>query len=232
MNDFITLALVAGVLAVDERAGWQSLLHEPVFAGLLVGVVVGEIAAALSVGLVLQLVWLSILPMRGLRRPDQVIGTVVGAGTAALLVALTADPRFIFVTSVSTFIGLLAGELGGRVMQPFFRYHNRYLSQVDFENGAEARGIARRLSVLHVGSIAYIFAVEAVVAGVLLSVSFLGAERFTQLVDGSFAEGAVAWRLLVPALGAAALIHLYWQPHLKRLLVLSTVLTILVIWRQ
>ena len=98
MDLFFLLALIGGFLAVDDRAGWQSLLAQPIFASLLVGAITGEIAAALPVGLILEFVWLSILPMRGSRRPDQVLGAIVGSGTACLLAKLASDPRLLLIT--------------------------------------------------------------------------------------------------------------------------------------
>ena len=103
---------------------------------------------------------------------------------------------------------------------------------MDFDTSSHPQKISQRLALTHIGSIAYIYLVEVIIVWILLNLSFVGVERFTRFVDGSFVEGTVAWRYLVPALGAASLIHIYWQPHLKRILVFGTVLAILVIWRQ
>ena len=78
MSPFLLLSLVAGALAVDERAGWQSLLGQPIFSALLVGVITGQMYVALATGLVLELIWLSIMPMRGVKHPNRVTGGIVG----------------------------------------------------------------------------------------------------------------------------------------------------------
>lgn len=229
-NPFIVLSLVAGLLAVDERAGWQSLLSQPVFAALLVGVFMGDIQTAIMVGVVLELIYLSILPMRGLRRPDHVASAVVGAGTAILLMQWTADPRTAFIVAVGILAGLVAGELGAKLTAPFFGLQNRYLSRVGFSVDATRRQTSRRLFWLHSGSTAYIFVVEASIVFLLLNVSYNLTEKFTRLTAGSFVDGASHWSVLMPALGAASLIHLYWHQHLKRVLILTTVLVIAVLW--
>jgi hypothetical protein len=81
---------------------------------------------------------------------------------------------------------------------------------------------------LQAGAIAYVFVVEAIVVGVLMVTCFYLAERFTLYVDGSIVAGIINWKILMPALGAASLIQLYWHHHLKRVLILSAVMVILV----
>jgi mannose/fructose/N-acetylgalactosamine-specific phosphotransferase system component IIC len=230
MNPFIVLSLIAGLLAIDDRAGWQSLLAQPVFAALLVGLVTGEVAAALPVGLALELIWLSILPMRGSRKPDQVLGAVTGAGVASLLASLAGDLRLLLVGAVGVLLGLIAGELGGRLSNALFKLLNRFLSRVELGRQASRRATVGKLLWLHTGSLAYIFTVEALFALVFLSVGFGIAEWFTAQTGGTVAKGIVNWTSLLPAFGAAAVVQLYWRQQLKRVLILSAVMVILVLW--
>ncbi|MEE9269123.1 MAG: PTS sugar transporter subunit IIC [Candidatus Krumholzibacteria bacterium] len=230
MSPFIVLSLIAGVLAIDDRAGWQSLAAQPVFAGLVVGIVTGEVHAALTVGLLLEFIWLSILPMRGLRRPDQIAGAIVGCGTAGLVMHFTGDPRLLFIVAAGTLAGLVAGELAARLSAPLFAFLNRYLGRVEFSPDARYAGTTRKLIALHAGSTLYLFVVEAVIVYILLGAGYQAAERLTRYVGGSFVVGAVNWEQLLPALGAASLIHIYWHRHLKRVLILCAVMVILVLW--
>ena len=77
LEEILLLSALGGLLALDERVGWQSLLSQPVISGAVVGFVFGDFVTGVSVGVVLELVWLSILPMRGMRRPDAVAAFVV-----------------------------------------------------------------------------------------------------------------------------------------------------------
>jgi len=224
MSFIIELSLIAGLLAIDDRAGWQSLLAQPVFTGSLVGLLIGEVYVGVAVGLVLEIIWLSILPMRGQRRPDQVAGAVVGAGTAGLLLQLTGDPRLLSITAVGILAGLLTGELAGRVLSPFNRLKNSVLSGTDF---ATASRVGAKLLGLQLSSLVYIFVVEVLIVFTFLSFSLNVSERITGAVS---LEGSIGWLRLLPVVGAASLIHLYWQQSLKRVLVLCTVLTVLVLW--
>jgi mannose/fructose/N-acetylgalactosamine-specific phosphotransferase system component IIC len=230
MNDFIVLSLLGGTLALDERAGWQSLLSNPVFAAVAVGYLIGELESAAIVGLVLELVWMSILPMRGVRRPDQIAGAIIGAGTAGLLCKHTGDPRLVFLTGLGVFFGLVAAEISARLGAPAFRSLDRFLGRTRFSEEADRRAIVKRLSRLHLVSASYIFAVEMVLVLILLPPSYHVAEKLSLNVAGTFVDGVVAWRFLMPAIGVASLIHFYWQRHLKRMLVLSAVLVFIILW--
>jgi mannose/fructose/N-acetylgalactosamine-specific phosphotransferase system component IIC len=229
MHDYLLLSLVAGLLAVDDRAGWQSLLARPVFAALVIGAVTGEMPTAIAVGLLLELIWLSILPMRGARAPDAVAGAVIGVGTSCLIVATTGDPRFELVVAVGVFTGLFAAELAARLTAPLFTLQNRVLSALDLIS-SPGGSVGRKLSWLHAGSAAYILLVEAIIVLPLLFIFFNVAAKLVYRVDGAFAEGIALWQYLMPALGAASLIHLYWQHHLKRVLALSAVIVVVVLW--
>lgn len=227
---FVTLALVAGVLAVDHRAGWQGLLAHPVFAAVLVGSVLGEMSAALAVGLPIELVYLSIIPMRGGSSTDQVAAGVVGPGTAALLVrhAGGADPVFIY--AIGVFLGLAAGEAGARITAPFFGLHNRFLGGIEFSQGLERRSVARRLSVIHFGSLVFIFVVEGLAVLLLSTAAYYAGDMFTRIADGALVRGSVWWSGLIPAIGAASVVHLFWQHRFRIALAGCAVLVVIVSW--
>lgn len=230
MNSFVLLSLLCGLLAVDDRAGWQSLLAQPVFVAVLVGLVTGEMAATLPVGLSLELVWLSVLPVRGARRPDQVLGAITGAGCSGLLVSLSGEQRVVVASGVGVFLGLLTGELGGHVTGRLSGGLNRILSGVTLRAHTGARAAARRIAWLHGGAIAYIFAVEALVAFVCLALGFRVADWMAERVTGSMARTAGSWMLLLPVLGVAGVMHVFWRREFWRMTVFGAVVAILIFW--
>ena len=230
MSPFITLSVIAGILAVDHRAGWQSLMAQPVFAALLIGSLIGELWIALTVGLALELIYLSIVPMRGARIPDAVAAGVVGAGTASLLMHHTGDPRFAFVSAVGVLMGLLAGEIGARLTTPLFAFQNRVLSGIEIGPHLSRRNTINRIFLLHVLSVGFIFVVEGLAVLLLSWAGYYAGHRFTLLIGGTLVEGAVHWSFLVPAIGAASLVHLFWQHHLRRVLLVCAILVVTLLW--
>jgi mannose/fructose/N-acetylgalactosamine-specific phosphotransferase system component IIC len=229
-REFVTLVALGGVLALDDRAGWQSLLSQPLFAAVLTGAVCGRMDAALAVGVAMELVWLAILPMRGARRPDGVAGAVVGAGTACILLQHTGDVRVVFLTSVGVFVGLIVGEASGIVVRRLNRLRESRLERFVLPEGRGARAVARKLELYYSAALAHTFLVEAAIIAAALPLSMWAAGSFTGLVDEPFASGARWWTDLLPAFGAAAAIQLYWHRHTNRFLVLAAAVILVVLW--
>jgi mannose/fructose/N-acetylgalactosamine-specific phosphotransferase system component IIC len=228
-QESVLLSLLAALLAVDERAGWQSLLAHPVFAALLVGAILGQFEAALQTGVVLELVWLSILPMRGTRGPDTVTGTVVGIGTACLILRHTADTRVQFVVAVGVLMGLIVGELAGTVSRVVNRFREARLGGFEIPDG-DLSATARRLTLYHFLSVGYTAAMTAIVTFVALAVSVAVSERLTATSSQALVAGTRWWLLVLPAIGAAALVQNYWHRHLNRFLLLSAGVGLVILW--
>jgi mannose/fructose/N-acetylgalactosamine-specific phosphotransferase system component IIC len=222
------LALISGVLAVDERAGWQGLFAQPVVSGALVGIIFGDFISGVSVGVILELVWLSILPMRGMRRPDAVAGSIVGAGTAVLLARNTGDPRTLFIIALGALLGLIAGELAGSVGRRIHRVRERQLGRMKVSDDAAV--LERRLVGVFAASVGFIVVAEMLLVGVMLPLSLLGAERLTAVAGDSVTTGARWWGDIVPVLGAGALIQMYWYKQHNRYLVLSAAVVLMLLW--
>jgi mannose/fructose/N-acetylgalactosamine-specific phosphotransferase system component IIC len=228
LEEIALLSLLAGLLAVDERAGWQALAAHPVVSSAFVGLIFGDFGTAVSVGVVLELVWLSVLPMRGARRPDAVAGAVIGAGTACLLARHTGDPRFVFVVALATVFGLLTGELAGSIGRRIHRVRERKLGR--FAPPPDGRSLRRRLSAYLIYSVAFIFGAEVLLVAIMLPLSLQLAEWLTAISGSSVATGARWWLDVIPVLGAGALILMYWHKQQNRYLVLSGAVVLLLLW--
>jgi mannose/fructose/N-acetylgalactosamine-specific phosphotransferase system component IIC len=229
MNSFVLLSLLGGLLAVDDRAGWQSLLAQPIFIGLLVGFATGETSTALAVGLSLELVWLSLVPVRGSRRPDQVLGAITGAGCAGVLTKLSGEPSAA-LAAVGVLLGLVAGELGGLVTGRLFGVLSGALARVTFSPDAGVHATARKILWVHAGSILYIFAVETLVVLGCLALGSRAADWVTRWAGEPLSAAAAYWNALLPAFGLAAVILLFWRRDHRLAMALGVVSAALVRW--
>jgi PTS system mannose-specific IIC component len=218
------------VFAIDDRAGWQGLFAQPVFICLVVGYIFGEVIPGLIVGLSLELIWFAVLPMRGTRRPDQVCGAIVGAASACSLIHGTGDPRYAFLISFGVFLGLLAGEAAARISQPLLRIREERLNRLWLANGAKQTRPACRVVWAHVLATSHIFVVEAVVVFSFIFIANAVSVWASGAVGGAMVRGIEYWGRVIPAFGAASLIHVYWHKHLNRFLILSVVFFLLVLW--
>lgn len=229
-EEIVLLSLLGGILAIDERVGWQSLLSQPLFAGVIVGLLLGEVATALKVGLVLELVWLSVMPMRATRRPDAATGAVVGAGTACLLIKHTGDPRFLLIASVGVVVGLAAGEISGLVGRRVNKYREHWLSGCALPASHEESKLAVKLTFCLFFSVGFYFVLQAVLVLIMVPAATLLGEWFTSLVREPVLLGASRWLELLPAIGAASVIQLYWQKQINRYLVLCAGIVLVLLW--
>jgi uncharacterized membrane protein len=90
--------------------------------------------------------------------------------------------------------------------------------------------LSRRLLFYFFYSMCFIFVAEAVQILVMLPVSILLAEWISGVVGASFASGAGAWVDIVPALGAGAIIQMYWHKQHNRYLVLCAGIMLVLLW--
>ena len=234
IDELILLSLLGGLLAVDERVGWQSLLSQPLFAGAVVGLLLGNLWVAVRIGTILELVWLSVMPMRATRRPDGVMGAIVGAGTACLLLKHTGDPgagaRFLFVESIGVLFGLITGELSGWVGRWAYSVREHRLGGFIMRGqGTEAR-LTSRLSLCSFYSAGFYFIVQAGMIFILVPVAATLGELITAVDSEGALEGGGWWLELAWAVGAASLIHLYWQKHVNRYLILFAGIVLVLLW--
>lgn len=228
LEEIAVLSLIAGLLAVDERAGWQALVAHPVVSSVIVGLYFGNFVAAVTVGVVLELVWLSVLPMRGARRPDTVAGAVVGAGTSCLVVRHTGDPRLVFVIATATAVGLIVGELAGTIGRRVHRVRDRKLGRL--EPPPDGTSLRRRLTAYLAYSVAFIFGAETLLVSAFLPLSALLVEWVTATSGSPVALGSRWWLDFMPVFGAGALILMYWHKQQNRYLVLSAAVVWVLLW--
>ncbi len=189
MNDgvaVVILAMMAGAVAVDTTAALQLMFSQPVVSGTLAGVVVGEPATGLMVGLTLQLVWSGVLPVGGAGFPDAGVAGVVGAGSAGLLVSRGHPAGWALATGLLT---ALAMGWVGRIAVTRLRRRNIQLAErardavlagdLGGARRAVLRAIGFRFSVASVLSAAAI-GLTLLIADVLLPGT--GPERYPALV--------------------------------------------------
>jgi mannose/fructose/N-acetylgalactosamine-specific phosphotransferase system component IIC len=196
MSDVLLISLIAGLLALDDRAGWQSLLGEPVFVAVIIGMVTHQMSAALLAGVALQLVWLSIGAARGTRRPNTVVGGVVGIAAACLVLKHTGDTRTAFVVSAGVFFGLLAGEAAPVISKAAGEYRERWL--VRFRLPATPEAASRDLAVCVLVSAVTVAGVNGLSVLVMLPVATGLTDALTGRV-GAIEVGAGAWLAALPA---------------------------------
>jgi mannose/fructose/N-acetylgalactosamine-specific phosphotransferase system component IIC len=230
MPDVVLIALIAGLLAVDDRAGWQSLLGEPIFSALIIGLLLGTVGPALTCGVVLQLAWLSIGAARGTRRPNTVVGGVVGAGATSLVLAQTGDPRETVVVACGVLMGLLAAEAGAVVARAGGELRERWLGNFRLPEPQSYLTASRNLAFTVFGAALFVGVIDFVTTLVLLPLATSLSRTLSVRLGADAAQGAAWWLACVAAIGVAAIARAFGTRALFRYLVLGAVAVVVVGW--
>lgn len=80
------MTMLGGALGLDTTAALQLMVSEPLVAGTLAGLVLGDPALGLALGAALQLVWCGALPVGAAPFPDSAPAAVGAVGGAFVLV--------------------------------------------------------------------------------------------------------------------------------------------------
>ena len=132
------------------------------------------------------------------------------------------------MASLGAVLGLLAGEIAGVLGRRLSLRREKTLG--DIEVPANDRVLQRRLFLYFLYSVSYVFSVEALLIVVMLPLFLLFAEWITGAARQEFVTGAQWWIYVVPALGAGAVVQMYWHKQHNRYLALSAGIVLVLLW--
>ncbi len=115
---YVSLSLLGGLLAWDGTSLGQTMMSRPIVAATLAGWVLGDATSGLVLGGVLELLYLSVVPVGGARFPEVGPAAVVGAATAA---AAGWGPAI----ALGCLMALAWGQLGGASIVVLRRINDR-----------------------------------------------------------------------------------------------------------
>ncbi len=205
--------LAGGLAALDATPVAQTLVSQPLVTATVLGLLWGDWPTALAVGIVLQILAASTLPI-GARTPeDYSVGGVAGAGVALLLASVA---PFEHVRQAASLIGVLVGMTAASLYVPVLRWQRRL--NEGLARWCEAslrRGFERSLTQAQWAAVALAFALGVAVCGAWLAL----AQAAVPLVERESLRIAGVWNLLQPfwlGFGIAQLLNAFVQRRLER----------------
>ena len=106
------ISLLIGFLALDTTIALQILISQPIFSCSLIGAVLGDFSTGVEIGMMMQLLWLNVVPAGATRFPEgNVAAMVIAAGV--ILFQQPLFPNSIF--AVIFFLGILVSLAGMKV---------------------------------------------------------------------------------------------------------------------
>lgn len=127
MESFTPYLLGAGMavlLGLDRTAALQIMISRPLVAGPLVGLVLGNVMTGLTVGMLLELLWLCRMPV-GATIPHDDTQITVSATTLAIALSATAGTG-VGLTLCALLVALPLGKIG-QVVERTVRSRNQRL---------------------------------------------------------------------------------------------------------
>ncbi|MGV3278698.1 PTS N-acetylgalactosamine transporter subunit IIC [Rickettsiales bacterium LUAb2] len=79
----ILLSIWAGIAGIDMYNGLTHV-HRPIFSGMIVGLILGDVKTGLIAGALIELSFMGLVPIAGSQPPNVVIGGIIGTSFAIL----------------------------------------------------------------------------------------------------------------------------------------------------
>ena len=114
MDQIVWLSVLGAVLALDYAMVGQFMVAQPLVIGGIFGALLGDVPNGVLVGALIQLIWISIMPVGAYVPPDY---TVTGGVTVILTLTLVSQygfqlgPSMVLALGMSIPAGVLSGKL-------------------------------------------------------------------------------------------------------------------------
>lgn len=201
LQKILLIAAVGGLLSLDRTALGQFMVSEPIVAAPLVGWFLGDTAAGVVIGIVLEMLWVLDLPVGTFVPADSTIAAI--AATAIAVLGNRGEPA---LPGVIGFSLLLTSGMAPVTMlaDRFIRNQNARLAVWVLDAGdADAD---RRLVTAHLTGLV-VFYLKSVILLLVLVPAGLGAVQVYNAMPGKFHAAMTLFVRLLLFLGAAIVIR-------------------------
>ncbi len=197
LGDIVLVSLAGGIIGLDRTAAGQFMISEPIVAGPLIGWLLGDAAAGLIIGVVLELIWVMDIPVGTFVPADSTILTIWATGVAVMGSAGTAQLPVIGFSLLLT-VALLPVTM--RVDGFIRKWNSRLAAAAEPAPGEHA---GRRLSRAHLSGLVVFFLKSFVLYLVFLPAGLIAVSLFAGL-PARFQSSMSLFVKLLPLLGVAS----------------------------
>lgn len=204
LKEILILAIIGGFLSLDATALGQILVSQPLLAGPIIGLILGDIQTGLLVGTLLQLIWIDRLPVGG-ANPSLGIA-LLGIFTTGLVIIYQGRGMQPGLLPVAIFLGTIVGfsaqkgEAGlGRLNAHLIHWADRLVQQNKFW-GIKFINLVSLFLI-------FIFSFLLIFASTFLGIEF--SSFLFKLFSQQVVQGLVLAEKMLPVLGLAVVFRLF-----------------------
>ncbi|MGH1366484.1 MAG: PTS sugar transporter subunit IIC [Calditrichia bacterium] len=205
-----TASFVIGVLALDSTIALQMLLSQPIFGCSILGMVLGDPLLGVEIGMIMQLLWVNVMPVGASTFPEGGVGSMV---TCAIVIISPIVGSENLVFAYAFVAGISVSALASQITVLDRKLNNSIL---DMTLEAAEKLNFRRILVLDIMGGLFYAGLIAVLVAIVLSISqWLLPQLQAQLP----AETEMILRFVKPAvwaMGIGLTAHLIWNTYKNR----------------
>lgn len=111
--DILLVSIFGGLVALDTTAILQIMISRPIVACTIVGLILGNVQLGLTIGILLELIYVGELPIGAAKFAEGNVGSTAAAAIAMLTISQIPDRKIIAIgfVLIVTFIISMAGGL-------------------------------------------------------------------------------------------------------------------------
>lgn len=207
----LLIALWAGIAGVDLFNGLLHI-HRPVFSGMVVGAILGDVKTGLITGATLELIWMGAVPLAGAQPPNVVIGGIVGSAFAILA---NVGPKAAVGVAVP-----FAVAVQGAITLIFTAFSPLMHKADECANNADTKGIEK---INYLGLFIH-FIFNAIIAFLPIYFGAEAAEAVVAKMPEWLIGGLEVAGGIMPAIGFAMLLKIMYKKEYMAFLIIGFVL--------
>ncbi|MEL6820171.1 MAG: PTS sugar transporter subunit IIC [Calditrichota bacterium] len=105
-------SLIIGILSLDTTIAFQVLLSQPIFSCAILGWVLGDPMLGLQIGLIMQLLWINIMPVGASTFPEGNVGSML---TCAIVILTNTPEHENLIFTVAFAAGIIISAVASQL---------------------------------------------------------------------------------------------------------------------
>ncbi len=200
--DVIITGILGGLIYLDRTAAFQVMIHRPLIAGPIIGLILGSPITGLSVGVLVELLWISRPPLGGYMPPNECLAAILTTGSV-IIAASPAEPSRAFVV-----LGLLIVIPPVRFLFPSIESGLRRLNGRLAENAALSlsRGAPPNFFSLNMMGLLFTYIAASLFILLLLPLLVLAIEYTYPRIPGSVVSALDWMYFCLPLIGVSSIL--------------------------